>query len=220
MLSELQPNDLSRHSHLCRPCQFHQCTLSSISVPMESLLQLVFFFFQLSDNLTLPNSRIVLSKTSHPPHFYAPASTGKGRREFFGSVLDTWILSCPLFYSAEESFLSARSQQRPYSLCQDHRDSTSRGLSRCFFMVPSELYLTVHPGVSLENWALSETFRAHYQCNPMTTVHFTTPVLDHAVDAMVVFCDADKKTYSGWVNISLPVLSWSLQQFFWAFSPL
>ncbi|EIE76405.1 hypothetical protein G6F46_000132 [Rhizopus delemar] len=51
--------------------------------------------------------------------------------------------------------------------------------------------------VSLENWALSETFRAHYQCNPMTTVHFTTSVLDHADDAMVVFCDADKKTYSG-----------------------
>lgn len=157
MLSELQPNDLSRHSHLCRPCQFHQCTLSSISIPMNSLLQLAFFLFQLSDNLTPPNSRIVLSKTSHPQYFYAPlhvlvicapASTGKGRKEFSDSVLDTWNLSCPLFYGAEESFLSARSQQRPYSLCQGHRDSITPGLSRYFFMAPSELYLTVHQGAS------------------------------------------------------------------------
>ncbi|KAG1532531.1 hypothetical protein G6F51_013062 [Rhizopus arrhizus] len=53
--------------------------------------------YQLSDNLIPSNPRIILSKISHPQNFYtpfhvlvvyAPASTGKDRREFFDSVLD------------------------------------------------------------------------------------------------------------------------------------
>ncbi|KAG0806624.1 hypothetical protein G6F20_010985 [Rhizopus arrhizus] len=54
--------------------------------------------FILSENLTPSNPRMVLSKVSHPQNFYAPfhvlvlyapASSGKARREFFDSVLDT-----------------------------------------------------------------------------------------------------------------------------------
>ncbi|KAG1137270.1 hypothetical protein G6F37_011359 [Rhizopus arrhizus] len=44
--------------------------------------------YQLSDSLIPSNPRIILSKISHPQKFYAPAFTGKDRREFFDSVLD------------------------------------------------------------------------------------------------------------------------------------
>ncbi|KAG0734885.1 hypothetical protein G6F62_011953 [Rhizopus arrhizus] len=54
--------------------------------------------FVLSENLTPSNPRMVLSKVSHLQNFYAPfhvlvlyapASSGKARREFFDSVLHT-----------------------------------------------------------------------------------------------------------------------------------
>ncbi|KAG1272193.1 hypothetical protein G6F66_013395 [Rhizopus arrhizus] len=45
--------------------------------------------FVLSENLTPSNPRMVLSKVSHSQNLYAPASSGKARREFFDSVLDT-----------------------------------------------------------------------------------------------------------------------------------
>jgi hypothetical protein len=53
--------------------------------------------YQLSDNLILSNSCIILSKISHPQNFYASfhvlvvyatPSTGKNRGELFNSVLD------------------------------------------------------------------------------------------------------------------------------------
>ncbi|KAG1136659.1 hypothetical protein G6F38_011882 [Rhizopus arrhizus] len=51
--------------------------------------------YQLSDSLIPSNPRIILSKISHPQHFYAPfhvlvvyAPASKDRREFFDSVLD------------------------------------------------------------------------------------------------------------------------------------
>jgi hypothetical protein len=46
--------------------------------------------------------------------------------------------------------------------------------------------------VTLGNWTSSDTFRQHYQRNPMADVNFTNTVLDHAVKDMEIFYDAEE----------------------------